>query len=251
MRLQYPMPADIAAIVGAAHAYADLSCNYTHDYGGWEDQHKKHERIMWGRIGQGWVRMVCELNRLPFTDDPSDYTEHDGYDIAVQNQRIDVKTWKASGVAYQVNAALAHHPVEWYCFLRSATNDVLNPRIIPQGCIPFADFWQHSTHVRCGQVIPGTTYIQRYQNGSNILCNVSVIIPFERALLQMAGMTLPAQEPRNQGIDTLAATAIPQRIQVSDEEWMQRKARAQAFLKQDRKPGKTWADLVYNYQDDD
>ncbi len=213
MMLLYPK--DMSSIIADARDYADHSSAYTHDYAGWGDQYKKHERIMWGRIGQGWLRAVCTLNDIPFEDDPSDYTEADTCDLVINSQRVDVKTWKASGVPYQVNAALRQHAVDYYCFLESLTNDIASPRIVPHGFIDFATFWQRSAHVPHGQIIPGTSYTQRYHNGSNILQDTTDIEPIEVRLRK-----------RNQARDTLITIAGQKPI-----DWGARRRRASEWIR--------------------
>lgn len=186
----YPNNTDMHGIIQRAEAYGHASLRHTHTYAGVpSDEQRRFERIVWGRIGQEWLRSICSLNDYIYTEDPTDARTSDQYDIMISGKKIDVKLSKRSGVLCQVNAALRRHPIDYYCFLSANTNTYTpQTRITALGWMLFRDFWTQSTHVPYGQLIPGTSYKQFFKGGSNILIGQDVLLPFEDTLQDLTGV---------------------------------------------------------------
>lgn len=175
--LIYPTQDVIDQLRKLAWDYAERSCEFTINYAGWqpqneEDVDKKKTRIAIGKIGQLWLKRVCELNEVPFIDDITDYETPDEYDVIVYNHKFDVKTTKNGFRPGQINSALRTKPMDYYCFM----GYICNTHVLTcYGIIAFEDFWEQSTFIPYGELLPGTNTYNRFNGGSNVLEDLSIL----------------------------------------------------------------------------
>jgi hypothetical protein len=185
--LIYPDQDVIDQLRKLAWDYAQRSLEFTINYGGWEpeseeDVEKKKTRIAIGKIGQLWLKRVCELNQVPFIDDITDYETPDEYDVIIYNHKFDVKTTKNGFCPGQINSALRTKPMDYYCFVSYICN---THKLITHGVITFEDFWEQSTFIAQGELLPGTNTYNRFSGGSNVLEDLSVLNDLEDVLTDL------------------------------------------------------------------
>lgn len=173
MTIWYPDQDDYSSIFDAAHQYAVLSADYTINYPGWSDQKERvYQRILTGRFGQEWVKVVLHKNRVPFREDTSDHTQADRIDFVVGGATLDIKTNARYGIRYQVNKALKSNPIDYYVFLElsHAQGNITNQtQVLPLGVTTKAFFWEQSVHITYQQAFPGSRITNNFRGGSNIL----------------------------------------------------------------------------------
>lgn len=158
----------IAEPLALARMYASASLNFTHSYGGWEEQDNtdsQYKRIITGQLGQNFLARYCHLNNIPYSIDTSHYTQSDSFDIMIKGYIIDVKT-SNSNLPCQVNAALKDKKVDGYFFFNTDKNYTY---IEPLGLISKSEYFKNAFFIANGEKIPNTNFIQNYKNGSYFL----------------------------------------------------------------------------------
>ena len=129
MIVHYPLTTNLLT---EARLYATDSIQHTMDYEGWQDQHKKRERIVYGNFGQLWVAEFCRINGIPCQKDRSSPERADDYDLIAHGFKIDVKTSIHKDLVGQVSPGVINKPVDYFCFMLT---DRLCSYIAPYGLI--------------------------------------------------------------------------------------------------------------------
>jgi hypothetical protein len=193
MRLRYPSDKDYRAIYAAAHRYAKQSLCYTSNASGWHDGLiRKYRRIVIGRFGQEWLRVVFLHNGIDGQEDPSDHTQPDHWDFQTLLGTLDVKTNGKNGIRYQVNHALKHKPITYYVFLEiTSPTPIISSRteVHALGVMKTPDYWEKAYVIPHGECFPGKTLCQRFASGSGVLAlNRHTPLPDGIASLQMVSL---------------------------------------------------------------
>ncbi len=193
MRLRYPSDKDYRAIYAAAHRYAKQSLCYTSNASGWHDGLiRKYRRIVIGRFGQEWLRVVFLHNGIDGQEDPSDHTQPDYWDFQTLLGTLDVKTNAKNGIRYQVNHALKLKPIHYYVFLELSDVAALvssKTRIRSLGVMKKTDYWKKAIGIPYAAYFPGRTLRQRFASGSGVLAlNRHTPLPDGIAPLQMVSL---------------------------------------------------------------
>lgn len=156
MIVHYPLTTNLLT---EARLYATDSIQHTMDYEGWQDQHQKRERIVYGNFGQLWVAEFCRINGIPYQKDRSSPERADDYDLIAHGFKIDVKTSIKKELVGQVSPGVINKPIDYFCFMLT---DRLCSYIAPYGLIAADEYRKISVEVKQGEIIPGTTIHQRF-----------------------------------------------------------------------------------------
>lgn len=168
-----------------ARLYALESNAFTFEYPGWEAKDRaaataKLERIYLGRFGQVWFAEFCRLNGIPFKGDTTTAQQVDDCDLIVCGLKVDVKVSKVA-LPPQVSPGVMGK-AHVYLFLQ--TNDAA-AFIEPLGFISSGRFKRHAVRVAHGEPIPGTSYLQRFKDGSFFLTDAAQLTGFEDMAAQL------------------------------------------------------------------
>lgn len=177
MSVCYPVS---TKLMTEARLYANDSIQHTMDYHGWKDQHKKKERITYGKFGQLWVAEFCRLNGVNHAKDNSSPTMADDLDLLIRGRKIDVKT-TVSNLVGQVSPGVIEKECDDYCFL---ITDRQCSYVNPIGFVSKDDYIEHATCVEEGDIIPGTNFRQRFSRSYFLPANSLVLRPFVQYLLK-------------------------------------------------------------------
>ncbi|RLA39667.1 MAG: hypothetical protein DRR06_18755 [Gammaproteobacteria bacterium] len=144
-----------------ARIYANESINYTADFQGWQDGHKKYQRILTGRFCQAWLTQLMIINNIPCTGDNSTpYTEDSG-DLHINGWNIDCKASVHRELAGQISSAFDRpdNSIDLYCFF---VTDKSCSFIEPLGFIGKSKVIESSARINCGETILETGFTQRF-----------------------------------------------------------------------------------------
>lgn len=186
MKFVYPTLDDIDKIRKLAREYAEMSFDYTKDFKGWEqesddDRQKKIDRIIIGRMGQLWLRRLCDLNYIPAADELSDSKTADSYDVSIGGYRFDTKITRNGTIVGQVNESLRDKDIHYFCFLKTTCYEIDKTLIESYGVIRAKDYWKHCQHIAQDEIIPGTHFINNFECGTNVI-DKSHLKPLEYVL---------------------------------------------------------------------
>ena len=176
-----------------AKAYALESMNHTMNYDGWADQHRKLNRIVYGKFAQIYVADWCQVNGINYKKDISTPYIEDKEDIIIQGKRVDVKCSCIPSLVGQVSPGVVNSDCDYFCFL------LLCRRLTwvePHGFISCDNYRRGMIEVLKDQKIPETNIIQRF-GSSYFLSSDSRknLLPFVQTLLN-GGLYKDASQKR-------------------------------------------------------
>lgn len=150
-----------SALLMEAKAYALESAAHTFDYKGWTDKHAKLSRLTHGKWAQLWLGELCRLNGYEYEKDASSPYVHDNSDLLINGWAIDCKVSTRNGLEGQISPHYKKQngQVQFYAFFRSDTRITF---IEPLGFLHYSRVEACSDLVREGEIIPGTSYVQRF-----------------------------------------------------------------------------------------
>lgn len=174
-----------SSLLTEARLYALESTQFTFDYDGWNQQNEasaaaKLERITIGRYGQLWLAEFCKINGIPYEKDLSSPFVTDTSDIFIAGRSVDVKTSKMSNLPPQVSPGVVSKS-EVFAFLRT---DQSLSFIEPLGFIESDAFLQLARKILYDDLIPGTTFRQRFKEGSYFI-EPRHLTPFGRVVREL------------------------------------------------------------------
>ena len=189
MKLIRPNSDDMKLIYFRSKRYAEDSIKYTFEYDNFKggDTSKKLDRITVGRLGQEGVYTVCRKNNIFFVEDMTPPQKKDEFDAVIYGKIFDIKTSKGGMMPPQVASHLISEKVDFYCFVKTSSYDTNEfSQVIPIGIMTYFDFWNDSTRIKKGEIIPTTNIINKFSN-TNILTfdNAKNVIDFDTAFLNL------------------------------------------------------------------
>lgn len=239
MQVTYPVS---TKILTEARLYAQDSIQHTMDYEGWKDQHKKQERITYGKFGQLWVSEFCRLNNIPHKKDRSSPMQADDLDLTIFDKKIDVKTTVCNALVGQVSPGVINKPCDEYCFL---VTDRQCSYVTPIGFVSQSDYKAHSVFVAENETIPGTNLRQRFGGGSYFLPpNSPVLRPFVRELLSFMNTESEKHDFPIMLIEASEMTACIERISALEQVFIAKEKTDQAILQELIANGKTGQSIL-------
>jgi hypothetical protein len=177
--IRYPLS---SATLSEARLYARESFDHTWDYDGWKDQKLKLARVTYGKFGQLWVAEFCKANGIECKKDTSSPRVSDDRDLTICGYSVDVKTTIKPKFVGQVSPGVINKPCDYFCFL---ITDINCSFIEPVGFMDYATYRDVAIEVKDGEIIPGTSTVQRYPK-SFFLPEDAPIIPFVKFLMRIS-----------------------------------------------------------------
>lgn len=191
-RYSYPVA---TTMLTEARMYAVESINYTMDYDGWDDGHKKMERITTGKFAQLWLCEFCRVNNILYQKDRSSPKMADSGDLVINGWNVDCKVSTIPLLAGQVSK---HHDspknnINIYFFFLT---DGQMSFIKPVGCIRKEHLIDVSKKVLEGEKIPDTNIVQRF--GYSYFADTTKLPTFETTIKHISKVSFEEDQQQEQ-----------------------------------------------------
>lgn len=171
-----------SALLSEARLYALESSGHTLDYEGWGDQYEKMGRLTYGKFGQLWVTEFCRANGIDCVKDISSPYVPDKVDLTIYGHAIDVKTTVNRSLLGQTSPGVFQkNACDFFCFL---VTDKKCSFVETIGFLDAETYKSIAVKVKKGELIPGTTWEQRFSE-SYFLPPDAPVVPFMNFLLKL------------------------------------------------------------------